>query len=229
MKASTKSLLMVASALWIVGSSAAWGYGGTIGPAEYVGMPKQATNYKNPLPVAGQPHRYHVTICNDGNWYGAWYPAEWNGNDDRVQATPSGNNQHGYAKEEDGTGGGVQIMGNGRGGDSIEVTLHKKHGQTVYLRIRVIDCSHLQAPRGLLAGLNGYSPAPAQESLFPASGFGTLVPSATERMRERLDAVPGGYRASPQLTERPAALSITPKLSGSYSAPTNQTQLKEVR
>jgi hypothetical protein len=223
MKPSTKNILMAASALWILGATAAWGYGGTIGPAEYAGVPKQATDYKNPLPVVGNPHHYHVTICNDGNWYGVWYPAEWRGNDGPVRGTPDGYNLHGYAKEEDGTGGGVQIMGNGKGGDIREVTLAKKNGQTVYLKIRVIDCSHQQAPRGLLAaadeGRLPKSSFPMPKTLVSPSEFGAVLPPAenSHYAPSRLPAV--GYRASPQVIERPTPLPATPQISASSQKP----------
>jgi hypothetical protein len=194
-------MLMAASALSILGASVALAYDGRLGPTEYVGNPKQATDYKNPLPVAGRPHHYHVSICNDGSWYGVWHPAEWQGNaDGRVRGTPSGHNQHGYAKEEDGTGGGVQIMGNGKGGDNQEITLHKENGETVYLLIHVIDCSHRAVgPRGLLANAGAnfpYSPMPAHNGLFPTDGFGGLLLPNDERIN-RPSVMPGtGYGAN---------------------------------
>jgi len=163
--------LFLASAFAILGANVAWAYGGTIGANEYVGPGRTATDYKNPLPIRGQPNHYHVTVCNDGNWYGVWYPPEWRDNDGRVNGTPKGQNQHGHAKEEDGTGGGVQIMGNGRGGDDIEITLRKEKGATVYLRIRVIDCSHLRGQRGLLASTVPLWLSPAEDTAFPLSDF----------------------------------------------------------
>lgn len=140
--------------LLLLFAGSAWGYGGTIGPNEFVGPNHTPTDFKNPLPVPGRPHTYHVTLCNNGSWYGVWYPPEWRGNNGRVRDDPGKLGQHGYAKEEDGTGGGVQMMGNGAGGTTNTVTLYKENGTTVILRIRVIDCSHAVAPggqRGVLA------------------------------------------------------------------------------
>lgn len=141
---------------WFLMNGSVWGYSGTIGPAEFVGVSpnKVATDFKNPLPSPGNPHHYHVTICNNGAWYGVWHPREWRGNKGAVQGRPKKNNQHGYAKEEDGTGGGVQIMGNGTGSHDIEITLRKENGTTVYLMIHVVNCSQPLAPgatRGRLA------------------------------------------------------------------------------
>ena len=157
MKTRASRRLTFAAAVWLI-STSAFGYGGTIGPNEYVGRPpnRTATDYKNPLPVPGEPHHYHITICNDTEWYGVWYPPEWRGNDGRVRGTPNKVGQHGYAKEEDGTGGGVQIMGNGAGGTTNDVTLTKENGDTVVLTIHVVDCSHAVAPgatRGQVAAV----------------------------------------------------------------------------
>lgn len=128
----------------------AYGYGGGIGPEEYTGAgsARQATDYKNPLRDPTRPNTYHVTICDDGNWYGAWYPPEWKGNSGGVKGNGSVKGQHGYAKQEDGTGGGVQIMGNSPG--TTEVTLTKEGGITLHLRIRVIHCDNSnQGHRGI--------------------------------------------------------------------------------
>ncbi len=173
MKSYIAKIFLSSLVVWFCTLGICWSYGGTIGPVEYTGIPpnREPTDYKNPLQTPDQPHHYHVTICNDGNWYGVWYPSEWKGNDGAVQGTPKGKNQHGYAKEEDGTGGGVQIMGNGKGGDSIEITLRKKNGDTVYLIIHVIDCSHPPTPRGRVAAAEGmsYLHFSARQSLLDAT------------------------------------------------------------
>lgn len=173
MKLHIVKILSSVLAFWFFTIGMSWGYGGTIGPTEYTGTPPVPTDYKNPLQNPGVPHHYHVTICNDGTWYGVWYPPEWKGNNGAVRGTPKGKNQHGYAKEEDGTGGGVQIMGNGKGGDNIEITLRKENGDTVYLMIHVIDCSHPLAPgatRGRVAAAiwGGHSRAYLQENKIKA-------------------------------------------------------------
>lgn len=156
----------------------------TIGPAEYVGVPKTATDYKNPLPVAGRPNTYHVTVCNDGNWYGVWYPPEWKGNTDRVAGTLQGNNQHAY--------------GNGIGGDNQWITLHKKNGPAVRLLIHVIDCVRERGQRGVLA-----SAVP----LFPNGqfeAFGEQFPPNNDVFRRQFGhAMSEVYPPNTQLMDRP--------------------------
>ncbi|HWA30584.1 MAG TPA: hypothetical protein VG867_05785 [Rhizomicrobium sp.] len=138
------SLLGPAAALLFV--TASLGYGGSLGRDE-----KDAngnwTDFKNPLPTPDPehpdqvlPHHYHVTVCNNGSWYGYWVPPEWQGVDGGVTHSDETPGQHGYAKGSDGTEGGLQVMGNGRGGDSVDVTLRKGGGNEITLTIRVIPC-----------------------------------------------------------------------------------------
>jgi hypothetical protein len=224
MKNSTQKTLLAASALWIVGATAAWGYGGTIGPAEFVGIPKQATDYKNPLPVPHVPGHYHVTVCNDANWYGVWYPPEWKGNDGRVRGTPKENNQHGYAKEEDGTGGGVQIMGNGGGGNDKEITLQKENGQTLYLTIHVIDCSRHAGLRGLLAAAVPLPPLHDRGTVLPLNSLGDQLTANDGHIRIEPGPTMGEiYRASRQLgagRNAPIAPSVHASVPGQKFDPT---------
>ena len=134
------SRVALVSALLTLSIGRSWG-AKDIGPQEYTGegSAKQATDFKNPLRVPNKPNTYHVTICDNNSWTGVWYPPEWKGNTGRVKGN-STEKDHGHAKEEDGTGGGVQMMGSSVG--TTDVALTKENGQTVHLIIRVIHCDN---------------------------------------------------------------------------------------
>ena len=169
MVSSRASALVLCSVILMPG--AALGYGGGLGPIEKNDKGK-ATDYRNPQPDKSQPpdahpRRYHVTVCADNTWYGPWTPPEWRGLDGGVSTniTAKGQN-HGYAKGSDGTDGGLQVKGGGTGStDPASISFSDialtKHGVTIVLTIRVIQCP----------GAQPYSPKNPKGKVDPPGGM----------------------------------------------------------
>lgn len=168
----TTRSLVLASTLFILISSAAWGgKPDTSIPTK----PEQddqghPTDYKNPIKdgvtPGGIPH-YHVTVC-EGFTLGPWYP--WgNGHRDAEpmqksnrDLTPAskGGRSHGDAGTAGGSDGGVSITSRTVGTSEATITLKENDGtvKQIVLLIRVIDCAHRAGTKGIATGLPSGNP-----------------------------------------------------------------------